>query len=153
MPRQLNNSYWKTAGDGRLTVVLCLLSGLLLSDFTSSYYPSFLKENKEVNPCEQLHFVKPDMLIAEKCPEAGGGPVPAKYTPFLFEPIPINSADRDMLMTVNGIGPALAGNILLYRQRFGQFETSLDLKNLHGVGPKRAAQLGSVFTFKEEEAP
>jgi DNA uptake protein ComE-like DNA-binding protein len=124
-----------------------------LLDFTSSYYPFFLKENKAVNPCEQLHFVKPNMLIVEKCLEGGGGPVPAKYTPFLFEPIPINSADRDMLMTVNGIGPALAGNILLYRRQFGQFKTSLDLENLHGVGPKRAAQLASVFTFKEEAAP
>jgi competence ComEA-like helix-hairpin-helix protein len=91
------------------------------------------------------------MLIVKKSPVTGGGDVLAKYTPFLFELIPINSADRDMLMTVNGIGPAMAENIFLYRQKFGLFKTSLDLENLHGVGPKRAAKFASVFTFKEKE--
>jgi competence protein ComEA len=147
----LNNPNWENEGDGRMIVVLCVLFSLLLSDFMSSSNISFLNENRRESHYTQLHFVKPDMLIVEKSPVAGGGDVPAKYTPFLFELIPINSADKDMLMTVNGIGPAMAENIILYRQKFGRFKTSLDLENLHGVGPKRAAQLASVFTFKEKE--
>jgi competence protein ComEA len=147
----LNNPNWEIAGDGRLTVVLCVLFSLLLSDFMFSSETSLLNENRKESHYTQLHFVKPNMLIVEKSLVAGGGDVPAKYTPFLFELIPINSADKDMLMTVNGIGPAMAENIILYRQKFGRFKTSLDLENLHGVGPKRAAQLASVFTFKEKE--
>jgi len=147
----LNNPNWEIAGDGRLAVVLCVLFSLLLSDFIFNYNIPLFNKNRKDNDYKQLHFVKPNMLIVKKSLVAGGGDVPAKYTPFMFELIPINSADKDMLMTVNGIGPAMAENIFLYRQRFGQFRTSLDLENLHGVGPKRAAQLASVFTFKQEE--
>lgn len=146
----MNNSNWEIAGDGRLTVVLCVLFSLLLSDFMVNYNISFFNKNGKKNHSTQLHFVKPNMLVVEKSVVAGEGRVPAKYTPFLFELIPINSADRDMLMTVNGIGPALAENIFIYRQKFGQFKTSLDLEKLHGVGPKRATQLASVFRFEEE---
>lgn len=148
----MNNPNWEIAGDGRLTVIICVLFSLLLSDFMSSSNFSFFNKNTMECRHTQLHFAKPSMLIVvEKSLAAGGGDVPAKYTPFLFELIPINSADKDMLMTVNGIGPAMAESIFLYRQMFGQFRTSVDLENLHGVGPKRAAQLASVFTFKEEE--
>lgn len=146
----MNNPDWEIAGDGRLTVVLCVLFSLLLSDFMFSYNISFLNINSKQNHSAQLHFVKPNMLIVEKSLVAGEGSVPAKYTPFWFELIPINSADKDMLMTVNGIGPALAENIFIYRQKIGLFKTSFDLEKLHGVGPKRAAQLASVFTFEEE---
>lgn len=147
----MNNPNWEIAGDGRLTVVLCVLLGLLLSDFMLSSNIFLLDESSNENNYKQLHFVKPNMLIVGKSLIAGEGSVPAKYTPFLFELIPINSADKDMLMTINGIGPAMAENIFLYRQKFIRFKTSSDLENIHGIGPKRAAQLASVFTFKEEQ--
>lgn len=147
----MNNPNWEIAGDGRLTVVLCVLFSLFLSDFIFNTNIPLLNKNRKESHYKQLHFVKPNMLIVEKSLVAGGGSVPARYTPFLFALIPINSADKDMLMTVNGIGPAMAENLFLYRQKFGRFKTSSDLENIHGIGPKRAAQLASAFTFKEEQ--
>jgi DNA uptake protein ComE-like DNA-binding protein len=131
--------------------VLYLLFGLLILDLTSNYhYSAFTKYKKNVL-CEQLRFVGPNKLVVENCLEEGRRPIPARYTPFLFEPIPINSADKDMLMTVKGIGPALADSIVSYRRQFGPFKNSLDLQNLHRVGAKRATDLTSEFTFLEEE--
>jgi DNA uptake protein ComE-like DNA-binding protein len=130
--------------------VLSLLIGLLFLDLTHSYHCFLFTIQRKNNVCEQLHFVDPDTLVVENCLEEGRGPVPARYTPFLFKLIPINSADKDMLMTVKGIGPALADTIVSYRNQFGPFKNSLDLQNLHRVGPKRAAELTTEFTFTEE---
>ena len=65
--------------------------------------------------------------------------------------MPINSADKDMLMTVDGIGPALADDIIAYRRQFGPFTSSRDLLNLPGIGPKRAAKFAAAFTFTEAQ--
>ncbi len=149
----MTNPNVEHANDGRLTVVLCVLLSLLLSDLIFSCYIPYLNTSNKESLYTQLHFVKPDGLTVVKSPAEGRGYVPAKYTPFFFESIPINSANKDMLMTVNGIGPAMAEKIIVYRQRFGPFKTNRELENIHGVGPKRAAQLASVFTFKEETIP
>jgi DNA uptake protein ComE-like DNA-binding protein len=146
----LNDSNSSISGDGRLTVVLSLLFGLLFLDLTHSYHCFLFTEQRKNNLCEQLHFMGPDKLVVENCLEEGRGRVPAGFTPFFFKLIPINSADKDMLMTVKGIGPALADTIVLYRHQFGPFTNSLDLQNLHRVGPKRAAELTTAFTFIEE---
>ncbi|MGB3211968.1 MAG: helix-hairpin-helix domain-containing protein [Desulforhopalus sp.] len=81
----------------------------------------------------------------------GNEAIPARYSPFFFKEIPINSVNKDMLMTVDGIGPALADKIIDYRQRFGLFSTSTDLQNIQGIGPLRAARLSTALRF--DEAP
>ena len=139
--------------DGRLTVVLFFLVGLFAIDFADDHNFSFFERNKTNGSCTQLHFAHPDKLVIENCLESGSDQendtVPAKLTPLLFVAMPINSADTDMLMTVKGIGPALAEDIVLYRHQFGPFTSSTDLLNLHGIGPKRAANFATVFTFAE----
>jgi DNA uptake protein ComE-like DNA-binding protein len=146
----LKNLNQTLSGDGRLPVVLCLLLGLLLFDLFTNRFGFIYKGTKKNNRCEQLHFTGENSLVVAGCSEAGRGAVPARYTPFLFALIPINSADRDMLMTVKGIGPVLADKIVLYRQQVGPFKDSLELQKLHGVGAGRAAGLATVFTFSEE---
>ena len=64
--------------------------------------------------------------------------------------MPINSADKEMLMTVDGIGPALAEDIIAYRRQFRRFSDSSDLLNIPGIGPKRAARFAKAFIFTEE---
>jgi len=127
--------------------------GLLLFDFTYRHHWSFLDGNNGCISGGQLTFLRPDKLVVENCSDAGREqghkPVPAIYSPFFFELIPINSANKDILMTVNGIGPALAASIVEYRNQFGPFKKSMDLQNLKGIGPKRAAKFTTVFTFAE----
>ncbi len=141
------------SGDGRLTVLLFLMSSLLLFDFTNGHGWPLVKNTDDYRLLEQLRVVHPNKLIVDNALDAGRGPgfknVPTRYTPFFFDLIPINSADKDMLMTVKGVGPALADSIIEYRHHFGPFKESKDLLNLKGVGPKRAANFATVFTFAE----
>lgn len=50
------------------------------------------------------------------------------------ERINLNTADKETLMTLPGIGEAKAENILLYRQKMGVFERKEELKNVSGIG-------------------
>ncbi len=65
--------------------------------------------------------------------------------------MPINSANKEMIMTVDGIGPALADDIIAYRRQFGPFTSSTELLNLPGIGAKRAAKFSTAFSFSEKQ--
>ncbi len=141
------------AKDGRLTVVLCLLFGLLLFDLAKGYNGSFSAPQQDDGKCRQLHYLPPDSLALDGCSPAGQGSetVSARCSPFLFTAMPINEADKDMLMTVDGIGPVLADDILAYRHRRGPFTSSRDLLDLPGIGPKREKKFSAAFTFAEAQ--
>lgn len=149
----LNDSNKNIINDGRLTIILFFLCSLLLFDITHGNDFSFFKRKKQSRSCEQLRFVHPDKLVVDNCFDLGRVEenefVPARYTPLLFAAMPINNASRDMLMTIKGIGPAMAEDIIAYRHQFGPFTNNMDLINLHGIGPKRAAGFATVFTFAE----
>ena len=80
-------------------------------------------------------------------PEIKISTIPWNLTPFFFEKLPINEADKEALMTIKGIGPKLAENILLHRLEYGPFKRSVDLLKISGVGPKRALYFEKMFDF------
>ena len=141
------------AKDGRLTVVLGLLFALLLFDLAKGYHTSFSAPKQDNGRCRQLHYLPPDSLALNGCSSAEEGreTVSARCSPFLFTAMPINDADKDMLMTVDGIGPALADDILAYRLRHGLFTSSRDLLALPGIGPKRQKKFAAAFAFSEAQ--
>ncbi len=63
------------------------------------------------------------------------------------ERININTATRDDLMRLPGIGPKLADRIIAYRIDAGTFQSLNDLKNVRGIGAKKAAAIGGSITF------
>jgi competence ComEA-like helix-hairpin-helix protein len=73
--------------------------------------------------------------------------VPAAVTPFLFLPIPVNSADVELLATISGIGPELAAQIIQTRNTKGHFATPQDLLAVPGIGPSRMNQFAPQFSF------
>lgn len=60
--------------------------------------------------------------------------------------ININTAGQSELETLPGIGPALAGRIIEYRQSNGRFLSAADLKNVSGIGDKKFAQIEDKIT-------
>lgn len=48
--------------------------------------------------------------------------------------ININTATKEELLTISGIGESKANNIIKYREEFGKFKTIEDIKNVDGIG-------------------
>lgn len=48
--------------------------------------------------------------------------------------ININTASKELLMTINGIGAGRADNIIQYRSEHGKFDAIEDIKNVSGIG-------------------
>jgi competence protein ComEA len=60
-------------------------------------------------------------------------------------PISLSQASEAQLETLDGIGPALAGRIIQYRQQHGGFRSLDELKEVSGIGDKRfQAMRGSL---------
>ncbi|HEY1595298.1 MAG TPA: ComEA family DNA-binding protein [Thermoleophilaceae bacterium] len=60
-------------------------------------------------------------------------------------PVSLSQASEAQLEELDGIGPALAGRIMEYRQQHGGFRSIDELKEVSGIGDKRFAALrGSI---------
>ena len=68
----------------------------------------------------------------------------AKKTVSLKKEIPhdvnINTADKELLVQIPGIGPVTADSILQYREDNGQFKSLDDLTKVKGIGDKSLAK-------------
>ena len=63
-----------------------------------------------------------------------------------FAAVNLNTATKDELDSVKGIGPAKAQAIVEYRQKNGAFKSVDDLKNVKGFGDKTVAKMRSELT-------
>ncbi len=73
--------------------------------------------------------------------------LPARIAPLFFQPIPINDAGLDLLVTVPGIGPQLGKEILKARSLNGSFTRAEDLLLVKGVGRKRMGKFSHYLSF------
>lgn len=62
--------------------------------------------------------------------------------------INLNTATKEELMTVTGIGPSTADNILLYREEAGKFTSVDDLLQVNRIGEKTLDKIREFFTVK-----
>lgn len=86
----------------------------------------------------------PEGQVAQVASPAGQAPVAAQGTesPALVN---INTATREELMTLNGVGEATANAIVEERERNGAFASTEDLMRVPGIGEKKLAKIaGSV---------
>jgi len=60
----------------------------------------------------------------------------------------LNTATKDQLQSVDGIGPKKADAIIAYRKKNGSFKSVDDLKNVAGFGEKSVANIRSEVTVK-----
>jgi competence ComEA-like helix-hairpin-helix protein len=63
-------------------------------------------------------------------------PMPAHLAPLIFQPININEANEELLMTISGVGPKLSSRIIASRKSEGFFTKPEDILRVKGIGPK-----------------
>lgn len=70
-----------------------------------------------------------------------------KKVPKVQLPIHINSASQEVLCTLRGVGPKLAGKIIAHREAFGPFKNEKDLQKVPGIGKKKLESIlpGVIF--------
>jgi competence protein ComEA len=69
------------------------------------------------------------------------------FAPFFFLPIAINQCDKQLLMSIKGVGPGLADKILHRRDSNGFFLKPADLLAVDGIGPGRLRMLTPHISF------
>jgi competence protein ComEA len=55
--------------------------------------------------------------------------------------INLNTANKEQLTSLPGIGPKKASQIIEYRELNGDFESVEELQNVKGIGPKMLAKI------------
>lgn len=67
--------------------------------------------------------------------------------------VELNTASRELLSYVSGIGPSLADKIVDYRNRQGAFHSRLELKKVERLGDKAFEQCAGFLRVRESENP
>ena len=80
-------------------------------------------------------------------------PPAARNAPATGPAVNVNTAGLQELMTLPGVGPALAGRIVEHRKQSGPFRRAEDLLAVRGVGPKLLAKIKDRLTFEAPAAP
>ena len=93
---------------------------------------------------EQLQVAPPAAAPPAAAPPAGARP--ERATASGARRVNVNTASADELDTVPGIGPALAGRIIAYRERNGPFRSVDDLQNVRGIGPRSIERMAPAVT-------
>jgi competence protein ComEA len=88
----------------------------------------------------------PSDIIAEK-PKSHGR-TSSKFRSPADGQVDLNTATEEDLEKIPGIGPAMAGRILAYRQQIGQFHSIDDLRQVSGVGDKKIAKWAPYFVIR-----
>ncbi|HZY29794.1 MAG TPA: ComEA family DNA-binding protein [Jiangellaceae bacterium] len=90
-----------------------------------------------------------EQVLVGIAPAPGGtgidGPPGGPATPGTG-PIDLNSATADLLDTLPGVGPTLAGRILEWREQHGRFSSVDELLEVSGIGSKTLAELAPLVT-------
>ena len=146
--------------------VLLFLVSIFLAGFT---YIKFVKNGKEATYKEFNYSSEENSLLkSEQNDSPAGSIVPGDKdstrkqvlelkdklygTSTKKEPasksINLNTASKEELRKVSGIGEKTAGNILAYREKIGKFRILNELMNVKGIGEAKFAKFQKYFFIK-----
>jgi protein Tex len=67
--------------------------------------------------------------------------------------VELNTSSKQLLAYVSGLGPALAENIVAYRNENGRFNSRAELKHVPRLGPKAFEQAAGFLRIQEGDQP
>lgn len=67
--------------------------------------------------------------------------------------VDVNTASKQLLTYVSGLGPGLAGSIVRFRDENGPFASRTQLKNVKGLGPKAFEQAAGFLRIRDGKDP
>jgi uncharacterized protein len=67
--------------------------------------------------------------------------------------VEVNTASKELLTYVSGLGPALAKNIIAYRDQKGPFKSRQEMRNVSRLGPKAFEQSAGFLRIRDAENP
>jgi uncharacterized protein len=65
--------------------------------------------------------------------------------------VEVNTASKELLTYVSGLGPQLAGNIVKYRNEHGPFKKRVEFKEVSKLGPKAFEQAAGFLRIRDGE--
>lgn len=94
---------------------------------------------------KELFIGKEETLEKE---EQSFSSLPSILKPMFFKKIPINYAAKELLLTVPGIGPVLAHEILVVKEKKGKFHDAQDLLAVSGIGTSKMNHFNNYFSYE-----
>ena len=106
-----------------------LAVGLMVGDVRRTWFPETFDISESAEEADEVAKIAQERRTAR----LAGENIASIIT---IQKVNLNKALKSELITLSGIGPALADRIIAYRDEFGTFKTIDDLRNVKGVGDK-----------------
>lgn len=131
------------------TSILNLSKKLTDEMYIIIYTKSEIEEYKKqkLNDKEILEKLEEDLLIVDDYNDAKIKTEEVIEDTNTEIKISINTATKEELLTINGIGDSKADSIIKYREENGEFKTIEDIKNVSGIGDSLFEKIKEYITI------